>query len=366
MKRIFILNDKAIGGGAEIVMRDITKHLCCKYDVTVMTLDDDYKSFQRVFPKNVKYITGKMKVNPYRRRNPLHYFIAVYNCFRKAYIRRRKYDVVIANKEGPCMKIISQMKAKKKLAWVHVDYRYLYWTRGVFSARSEVKCMKSFDHVVCVSQAAVDGVKKVIGDPGNLCVKYNPIDYTSILEKAEEASQIDRDNNKPLFVALGRIDEQKNFVTLAKVCARLCKDYDFEVWIVGDGNQRKDVERVLEQENCRSVKILGMQSNPYKYLAKADCLISVSRGESYGIVLQEALVLGVPVLSTRCPAIEECLDTRFGMIMDCNEEAIEQGMRNVLEHPDCIEKYRAAIKKEYDKESLWMQRLCEIEDLIRS
>ena len=364
MKRIFILNDKATGGGAEIVMRDITKHLHSKHKVTIMTFDNDYKSFHKAFPDNVKYIAGKIKSNHYGKANPLHYFISVYNRFRKAYIRSRKYDVVIANKEGPCMKFVSTMKARKKLAWVHVDYRYLYWTRGIFSAQNEVDCMKYFDHVVCVSKATVDGVKKVIGDPGNLCVKYNPIDYAAILKNAEEASQISRDNKKPLFVAVSRIVEQKQFITLARVCARLCKEFEFELWIVGDGNQREDVENILKQENCNCVKILGMQSNPYKYLAKADCLINSSIFESYGLVIQEALILGVPVLATRCPAIEECFDTRFGMIVDSNEDAIEQGMRYILENPECLDKYKESIRKEYDRESLWTQRLCEIEDLI--
>ena len=224
--------------------------------------------------------------------------------------------------------------------------------------------MQRFDHVVCVSEAAADGIRNVIGDPGNLCVKYNPIDYTGILKKAEEVSQISRDEKKPLFVAVGRMVDVKNYTTLAKVCARLCREFDFEVWIVGDGNQREEVERILAEGNCSCVKILGMQSNPYQYMKKADCLVSTSLGESYGLVIQEALVLGIPVLSTRCAAIEECLDTKFGMIVDCNEEAIEQGMRSILENPECIENYKAAIEKEYDKEALWEKRLNEIEDLI--
>ena len=364
MKRIFILNDSAAGGGAEIVMRDIVKHLQRRNKVTVMTWGDDERSFREVFSQNVEYIPGRMKRNTYGRLNPFRYVISMYNRIRMAYIRNMKYDVVIANKEGPCMKLVSSMQAEKKLAWVHVDYRYGYWTRNTFLKQNEVDCMKCFNHVVCVSKAAADGVKKVIGDPGNLCVRYNPIDYASILKKSEESVQINMDDNKILFVAVGRIAKEKNFAALAKACARLCKEFDFEVWIVGDGNQREDIERILRDANCGCVKILGMQSNPYKFMKKADFLVSTSFAESYGLVLQEALVLGVPVLSTRCPAVEECFDTRFGMIVDCEETAIEQGMRYILENPECIEKYKAAIREEYDRESLWEKRLDEIEALI--
>ena len=366
MKRIFIVNDKVVGGGAEVVMRDIVKYLHNKYEITVMTLDDDYASFCKVFPGNVKYMPGKIKHNPYRRINPVHYIVAIYNRLRIAYIRSRKYDVAISDKEGPCMQLVSNMRAEKKFAWVHVDYRYLYWTYGTFKAADEVKCMQRFNHVVCVSKATVESIKKVIGNPGNLCVRYNPIDYSSIEVNAVDKVEIKRDETKTLFVAVGRIVEQKNFLALARVCSRLCREYDFEVWIVGDGEQREEVEVILKQENCNCVKILGMQSNPYKYLVKADFLVSTSFGESYGLVIQEALVLGVPVLATRCPAIEECFDTKFGLLVDGDDASIEQGMRYILEHPECVAEYKKVIETEYDKNVLWEQRLQKIEDLIQS
>lgn len=364
MKRIFILNDKASGGGAEAVMRDLVAHLHNNYEITVMTLDDDYASFQKLFPAGVTYIPSKLKNNPYRRINPLHYAVSFCNFLRTAYIRSKSYDVVIANKEGSCMQLAATMKAARKLAWVHVDYQFLYWTHWIFGAAEEVKCMQQFDHVVCVSQAAAESVKKVIGDPGNLCVRYNPINYRTILKNAEEPVDLTRDDSKPLFVAVGRIAEQKNFTTFAKVCARLSHEFDFEVWIVGDGEQRRDVEQILDQEQCSCVRILGMQANPHKYLVKADFLVSTSLGESYGLVIQEALILGVPVLSTTCPAIEECLDPKFGILVDCSEEAIEAGMRNILENPGLIEDYKRAIVEEYDADSLWEDRLCQIEELL--
>ena len=365
MKRLFILNDKVAGGGAEIVMRDIVKYLHNKYDVTVMTLDNDIESAKKIFPNNVTFIPSKFQKTAYHKYNPRRYIAAVNNLIRKAYIQKQKYDIVIANKEGVCMKIVAKMSAEKKLAWVHADYRNAYWTHTVFSAEDEVKCMKRFDSVVCVSDATSESVKEVIGDPGNLCVKYNPIDFMQIKNNAQACTEIKRSNKKLLFVAVGRIVAHKNFLTLAKVCARLSKEFDFELWIVGDGEQRQEIESLLNKANCDCVKILGMQTNPYKYVVKADFLISTSLGESYGLVIQEALILGVPVMTTRCPAIEECFDTRFGLIVDCDEESIEKGMRNILENPDCVDAYRKTINAEYDAETLWEPRLQEIEKIIK-
>lgn len=366
MKRVLILNDKVTGGGAEVVMRDLVNYLHDQYEITVMTLDNDETSFRGIFPENVKYVPAKIDQRHYLRINPRYYVAAIYNKLRTIYIQSWKYDIVIANKEGPCMQFVSKMRAERKLGWVHVDYQFLYWTRWFFKAIDEVKCMQQFDHVVCVSKAAAESVKKVIGNPGNLCVRYNPIDYSAIERNASEEIEIHHDETKLLFVAVGRIVEQKNFMSLARVCARLCREYDFEVWIVGDGEQREEVERILLQENCSCVHILGMQSNPHKYLARADFLVSTSLGESYGLVIQEALVLGVPVLTTRCPAIEECFDTKFGLLVDCEESAIEEGMRHILEHPECVAEYKRAIEAEYDKNALWKNRLQKIGDLLQA
>ena len=160
MKNVFILNDCVRGGGAEVVMRDILRHLQGKHRITLMTFDDDSRAAKEWLPEGIRYIPSKIKPNPYSRRNPLHYLIALQNRSRIASIRSRRYDVVIANKEGPCMKFAAKMRASRKLAWVHVDYQFLHWTKGCFKNESEIDCMRQFDRVVCVSEAACQSIKK--------------------------------------------------------------------------------------------------------------------------------------------------------------------------------------------------------------
>ena len=63
-KRIFIINDIAAGGGAEIVMRDLINYLWDKYDITLMTLDDDSEGAKKLFGDKVRYLPSKIKANP--------------------------------------------------------------------------------------------------------------------------------------------------------------------------------------------------------------------------------------------------------------------------------------------------------------
>ncbi len=364
MKTILMVNDKLTGGGAEGVMHTLIARLAPRYHITVLTLDGDEASAARLLPKGVTYRPFRLRENPYGRLHPLHYWIRLQNQRMIRALQKERYDIVMANKEGPCMKLTAPMKARRKLAWVHVDYRSLYWTHYTFGPKKELACMRAFDRVIPVSAAAADGVRQVIGDPGNLEVCYNPIDYRRVESLAAEPLSLPKPIDGPLWVAVGRIVQQKNFQTLARVAARLSRQYPFTLWIVGDGEERAAVEQILHQENCDCVRILGMQDNPYPYMAAADLLVSTSLGESYGLVIQEALILGTPVLSTRCPAIEECLDERFGQLVECTEDAIYRGLKMLLENPRQIDRFKEAIATDYHKSLLWEDRLAAIEALI--
>lgn len=366
--RVIVFNDIISAGGVERVMRDIVGRLIEKgHVVTIATGDvgknyrEDFDKEYGIFGRRCKYVAynfgwkidGQNKIVRLIKR----LFWVTYLQFQALFFK----DLLISIKDYFPSEILRH-PWKKKVLWIHSDYEYLP-NKDEFGAWCQ-PLHKQFDNVICVSHAAAKSVKKVVGDSGNLCVRYNPINTAEIRKKAAQHLQVQRDVAKPLFVAVGRIASEKNYTTLAKVCAKLQREFDFELWIVGDGDQREAVEQILTQENCDCVKILGMQRNPYMYLAKADFFVSTSLHESYGLAIQEALILGVPVLSTRCPAIDECLDSRFGMLIECNEDAIEAGMRNILENPGLIEDYKRAIVEEYDADSLWENRLLQIEELL--
>ena len=57
------------------------------------------------------------------------------------------------------------------------------------------------------------------------------------------------------------------------------------------------------------VQLLGMRSNPWKYMASAAAVVLPSRTEAFPNVIGEALALGVPVIAAACSAgIAEYLD----------------------------------------------------------
>ncbi len=363
MKKILIANDLLKGGGVENVLDNLVRYLLERGNsVSLMIPGCTQNQISDFFGSNVKIQSYICSLKKAKRFSPA-WFInrcqhVFYMYFCRLQIFFKQYDVIIALKEGPIMRQISKLHAKKKIAWVHTDYNYMHWTKSCFhSDEEERKCMMKFDKVVCVSKASADSVIQTIGDSGNLCVKYNPLDYERIIEKAQQPCPIKRETTGPLFVSIGRLTSQKNYTLLLEVCAELEKKYDFELWIVGDGRDRQALEQMIQTHQIKSVKLLGNQSNPYPFIKAADVFVSSAVWESFGLAIQEALILGVPVVTTECPAIREVFDTRFGVMVGADSDNLYAAMEKIILQPERCEEYRENIKQYYNLDDLYEKRL---------
>ena len=361
-KKILIINDIISGGGVENVLYNLALYLYHKeYNITIVTRYYD-DSFKNKYPKNIKYLhlLDKQyqtlrrpfgKINEWLRKGLLYFLAHI------------EFDIVISIKEGYMTQWGALCKAKKKYAWVHVDYDYLYWTKHAFgNAKAEVSCMKQFDKVVCVSNAAKDSVIHTIGDPGNLCVIYNPINVAEIRTKANESTEHIRPKNKKLLVAVGRLTDQKNFEMLLRCVSAVDAKDKFELWIVGDGPNRNELEALIEKNKLLNVRLLGAQKNPYPIMKQADWIVSSALWESFGLVLQEAVVLGVPVLTTSCPAVNELFDDDYGIIVENTETALTDALCLIVRDDNITNKYSNRVKN-VDCSTFYESRLEEIEKM---
>ena len=369
MKKILIVNDLIEGGGVENLLKNLVSYLSKQgNEVSLMIPNCSKTDISNYFDRNIKFQSGMRNLREIKKYTPIWFwdrgFYVLKKQIYKFQIYMRRYDVVIALKEGFIMKEVAHLYAKQKFAWVHTDYSLMHWTENCFkSSEQEKKCMMRFNKVICVSKAAEQGVIRTIGNPGNLCVKYNPIDYIDIRKKSMQFCTQSRKKNGILFVSIGRLAYPKNYSMLIDVCSKLIKKYSFELWIIGDGPDRKQLEKKISQNKLTSVKLLGSNTNPFPYLMQADVFISSSLAESYGIAIQEALIVGKPVIAVKCPAIEENFDNRFGILTEGNCQSLEQAIEEILSKPEQIKNFRKNIEEKYDVKELYEKRLKEIEKL---
>ena len=378
-KKLLLVNNFLQGGGVEKLMGDLIRRWHDRYELTVMTQEYD-PQYRDALPPDVRYfaILPPKNEDPQAaylkqmRNKVIHWTSYIFRTQLLLRLElRRHYDAALAMKEGWCMEFVSGMtRIPLKLAWVHTDYLSNYCTCAVFhSVENERLCMRRFRRVICVSEQIERSIRQVIGDPGNLLVRYNPIRVDEIIAKAQEPVVDVEPEDGPLFVAAGRLNHQKGYDILLEACHMLERDgLTFHVLVIGGEEPWSDehdrLYRRQKQLGLKSVRFLGGRSNPYKYMKRADWFLSTSVFEGYSLVSQEAAVLDVPMLLTDCSGVREFLgDSEYGIVMEISVLGVYENMKRVIEHPELREHYRKKIT-ERKKIINFDERIAAIEELF--
>jgi glycosyltransferase involved in cell wall biosynthesis len=127
---------------------------------------------------------------------------------------------------------------------------------------------------------------------------YNPVDLQKIALQTKTTYQ----HTKPYIVALRCLNEVKRFDLLIEAYANSKAQRYCDLIIIGDGEMRSSLEQqIAKLKLIDKVHLVGVQTNPYPYLAGAEFLVLSSRTEAFPTVLIEALATKYPVIATDCP-----------------------------------------------------------------
>lgn len=352
-KKIFIyIHQCILKGGVEKVFSNILNNLSGEtYDITVLShivyLSDDIHAC--IYPK---YVHRRwLYYDEFSSNGIKRLFQRIYNFIvPRLYPRLLKwkcYDIAIAAQEGMYADFVSTyVRALRKLVWIHNDMNQCHWTKNYFgSTECEKKCYNNFSNVICVSEDVAHSMEHVFGKMDNIRVCYNPID-TSEIDLKCVAYEVARDEF-PLFLAVGRLVEQKGFDRLLRVCWKLNqKGYRYRLWIIGEGEKRLELEDMLDRYNLDNVELLGSKSNPYVYMKTADWLVCTSRHEGFNMVLYEAMWCGTPVITTDNAGTRELLgDSEYGIVTENNENAFFESMCKVFDDMSIQEHYRKKVQE---------------------
>jgi glycosyltransferase involved in cell wall biosynthesis len=128
--------------------------------------------------------------------------------------------------------------------------------------------------------------------------------------------------------------KQKGFSHLIDAFVLLRKVIPAHLWIIGEGELRQELEAkvaCLGLGNC--VRLLGFQSNPYKFMAAADVFALSSLWEGFGNVIVEAMACGVPVVASDClhgPAEIITNGVNGLLVPPSDDQALSRAMLRVL------------------------------------
>jgi len=180
----------------------------------------------------------------------------------------------------------------EKLLFANPIKRFLYIFANKIIARMS-------NHIIFQCHyMAKDYIRETKIKPNVFSVIYNPVNVEHIKRLAQE-----KINEKYTFVAVGRLNIQKDYDTLLRACALLKNQTsNFTLAILGQGNLQQVLELLIKELDLKEhVFLLGYKSNPYSFIINADFLVSSSLYEGFSNVIIESLCLGKPVIATDCP-----------------------------------------------------------------
>lgn len=243
------------------------------------------------------------------------------------------YDYAVSYSGGETFWYVAEkVKAEVVVVYYHSDYSNID-----IDTAGELSYLEHADYVATISGICADSLSTIFPTQSSkVRVVQNPtcVSLTRRLSEEQVGDGFQTDSDRMKIVSVGRVEDIKGFDMAVKAAAIVKNEMGtcFEWLIVGDGSRREAVQALIEAEGVEDViRLVGSKLNPYPYMAGADLLAQTSRFEGKSVVVDEARVLGLPVLATNySSARDQVRDGVDGLIVPMDPEGIAKGIENLL------------------------------------
>ncbi len=209
---------------------------------------------------------------------------------------KTEYDAAISFM-WPHHFIEKNVKAKRKIAWVHTDY-----TKAALDSKKDLKVWEGFDRIAAVSAECGRAFLKVYPSLGKkLTTVENILSAELVRRQADEFEPEEMaEQGYSKLLTVGRFCYAKAFDIAAEICKILVdRGLKIKWYAVGYGSEVQSVEKKIQELGIEnSFIILGKKLNPYPYMKACDLYVQPSRYEGKAVTVREAQILGRPVVIT--------------------------------------------------------------------
>lgn len=159
-----------------------------------------------------------------------------------------------------------------------------------------------------------------IKDINKLIVQTNPVSLNN------EGFAYSPNKKEKELIYVGRLEAtQKRVQRLVEVWTLLEPKFpEWRLTIIGDGQERENLERSIRSRGLSKVRIEGFQ-NPRKYYERASILLLVSEFEGFPLVLAECMSFGVvPVVYGSYSAVYDIIDDgKDGVVVNKTQDTFD-------------------------------------------
>jgi glycosyltransferase involved in cell wall biosynthesis len=139
--------------------------------------------------------------------------------------------------------------------------------------------------------------------------------------------------DRPMVLAVGRLHAQKDYPTLVAAMGHLQGRHPRPVLVVaGDGPEAAAVQRLVDELQV-DARLLGRRNDVPDLLRAADLLALSSLWEARALVVQEAMQVGLPVVSTRVGGLPELIGPDGILVESGDVPGMAAAIESILDDP---------------------------------
>lgn len=253
----------------------------------------------------------------------------------------------------------------------------IWWSEGIESSQSKLGKMinpvtkyivKNVDAVVVPGSLSRDFHIKLGATPEKVFVAPNVVDNEFYIEYSSKYKQNKDElkeslNLKPkkIILFVGRIVELKGIEYLINAYSKIKNEYDdVGLVLVGDGNIRKNLERHCTENDIKDVYFTGwLADDKITYYSVADIFVLPTLKDVWGLVVNEAMCCGLPVISTTAAgsSFDMIKNGENGYVVDpANEKQLYAAITKIILNEELQQKMShgslAIIKKQFTLNSM--------------
>lgn len=255
-----------------------------------------------------------------------------------------EYDIAIDYNGQYCLYyMVDKIKAPKKISFFHNDYQMWPYYKSV-----DKYYYKKVHMVVSVSEKCVMSLINTFPFlRGKVFCIENIISKKTIESMSRCGKTFEDKFNGIRILTIGRICNDKGVDLAVEACKILLdRNINLRWYSIGPVTDQKLYKKLLNDTVVgKDFIFLGAQNNPYSFMKDADIIVHPSRFEGKAIALEEAKVLGKPIVTTNYSTVQnQIIDGKTGVVVDISAIAVANGIERIIKDKDFERKLRAQLE----------------------
>lgn len=211
---------------------------------------------------------------------------------------------------------------------------------------------KNYDNVALVTEDIFKSTASFVRKTDNFKTVHNIIAYDEIVNRGKAKIRFDEgvtqsnkelneieailDSDAKVLISVGRFSPEKDHKRMINAFNNVWKENNNVYFIIIGGIQRDgiydDLCEYVKTLPCKDniVLILSM-TNPLPIVKRCDGFILASHYEGFGLVLAEADILGLPVVSTDITGPRTFMKNNNGTLVENTLEGVEKGFKLLVD-----------------------------------